>query len=98
MDMVGLVEELKLHKTFDWLQKEVGTGEQARKLAADIMHSAAEDIENKIMCESKQLGMQVEVRTDMYCMCFCVVSVLYTCLISILKFIPTISMFITVRG
>ena len=70
MDMVGLVEELKLHKTFDWLQKEVGTGEQARKLVADIMHSAAEDIENKIMCESKQLGMQVEVIAHMYFMCF----------------------------
>ena len=70
MDMVGLVEELKLHKTFDWLQKEVGTGEQARKLVADIMHSAAEDIENKIICESKQLGMQVEVIAHMYFMYF----------------------------
>ena len=60
-DHQGLVEELNLQKTFDWLQKEIGMGDQARKLVGDIVCSMAENIGLKISSEIEQLGMQVKI-------------------------------------
>lgn len=55
----SLVEELELQSSFEWLQKESGIGDQAKKLVGEIVDSAANDIEHKIMGVSKQLGEQV---------------------------------------
>ena len=67
-DHQGLVEELNLQKTFDWLQKEIGMGDQARKVG-DIVCSMAEDIGLKISSAIKQLEVQTEALTLLYCWC-----------------------------
>ncbi|KAL5473219.1 hypothetical protein EMCRGX_G027672 [Ephydatia muelleri] len=56
--VVGLLDELKLHKTFDFLQQEIGIGEQGRNLVGEVVRNAAEDIGYKIVCESEKLAMQ----------------------------------------
>ena len=58
--VVGLLDELKLHKTFDFLQQEIGIGEQGRNLVGEVVRNAAEDIGYKIVCESEKLAMQVQ--------------------------------------
>ena len=60
--VAGLLDELELHKTFDWLQQEIGIGEQGRILVGNVVKSAAEDIEHKIASESEKLVMQVKYR------------------------------------
>ena len=59
-NVTGLVEELQLQSSFEWLQKEKGIGDKAKKLVGDIVDSAANDIEHKIVGVSRQLGEQVK--------------------------------------
>ena len=59
-NVTGLVEELQLQSSFEWLQKEKGIGDQAKKLVGNIVDSAANDIEHKIVGVSRQLGEQVK--------------------------------------
>ncbi|KAL5473221.1 hypothetical protein EMCRGX_G027674 [Ephydatia muelleri] len=54
----SLVEELKLQSSFEWLQREKGIGDQAKKLVEVILDSAANDIEHKVTVVNQQLGEQ----------------------------------------
>ena len=56
----SLVEELKLQSSFEWLQREKGIGDQAKKLVEVILDSAANDIEHKVTVVNQQLGEQVK--------------------------------------
>ena len=56
----GLMEELKLESFFGQLDaKRNGTGEQAKSLVKDIVESAAEDIQHKLLVVTMALGQQV---------------------------------------
>lgn len=56
----GLMEELKLESFFAQLDAKMrGMGEQARGLVKDIVESAAEDIQHKLLVVTTALGQQV---------------------------------------
>ncbi|KAL5473226.1 hypothetical protein EMCRGX_G027680 [Ephydatia muelleri] len=55
----GMMEELKLESFFAQLDaKRNGTGEQAKSLVKDIVESAAEDIQHKLLVVTTALGQQ----------------------------------------
>eukprot|EP00731_Ephydatia_muelleri_P029251 Em0020g895a len=65
----GLMEELKLESFFAQLDaKRNGTGEQAKSLVKDIVESAAEDIQHKLLVVTTALGQQFipTIRTFIY--------------------------------
>ena len=65
----GLMEELKLESFFAQLDAKMrGMGEQARGLVKDIVESAAEDIQHKLLVVTTALGQQFipTIRTFIY--------------------------------